>query len=514
MAKKGQQVQLQAELNTDEEWEKFLAKDGLLVIDVYSDWCGPCSGMAANLKKIKLDQGGDLLQLAIAKSDNIEELKRFRGRSEPTWLFVSKGKKVNLLFGCNAPQLTRLILEELKNEEQAVSGEKPREYVSEITELDEIEIRREEAAEAIIRAAREKEEAKREKEFHERKVAECNNILENLSHLGTILIFPSGRDRYHDALDDLLKEASVIATQTEKVNMTEEKLQQMLYFQEMGDEEEYLFDEYSLYDLYNNQCLIIVIKPAHGAEIEDIDSLLLEIVYGPTMKPPGSEDCPYRKMLSEAVDEESGEHITLTGIWAPSVACVKATILRLFFPKLASAYEIPDPEPEPEHLALVFDTRKIRDALHVMSQWPDQIMHYGFFSNEDPHDTELIAKSVQRLEKPAYRDKRTFQEKLIIQVSKKKSECVLAFAQIGPSYISPNPQEGAKECQLFFPDDYAESLTEEEQVFMEEIEMEAEVVEEETKVETEEKEDEEQEMEEEMWEEGMEEELDFDMFDF
>ncbi|XP_050505040.1 thioredoxin domain-containing protein 3 homolog isoform X2 [Diabrotica virgifera virgifera] len=453
MAKKGQQVQLQAELNTDEEWEKFLAKDGLLVIDVYSDWCGPCSGMAANLKKIKLDQGGDLLQLAIAKSDNIEELKRFRGRSEPTWLFVSKGKKVNLLFGCNAPQLTRLILEELKNEEQAVSGEKPREYVSEITELDEIEIRREEAAEAIIRAAREKEEAKREKEFHERKVAECNNILENLSHLGTILIFPSGRDRYHDALDDLLKEASVIATQTEKV-------------------------------------------------------------YGPTMKPPGSEDCPYRKMLSEAVDEESGEHITLTGIWAPSVACVKATILRLFFPKLASAYEIPDPEPEPEHLALVFDTRKIRDALHVMSQWPDQIMHYGFFSNEDPHDTELIAKSVQRLEKPAYRDKRTFQEKLIIQVSKKKSECVLAFAQIGPSYISPNPQEGAKECQLFFPDDYAESLTEEEQVFMEEIEMEAEVVEEETKVETEEKEDEEQEMEEEMWEEGMEEELDFDMFDF
>ncbi|CAG9835280.1 unnamed protein product [Diabrotica balteata] len=433
MAKKGQQVQLQAELNTDEEWEKFLAKDGLLVIDVYSDWCGPCSGMAANLKKIKLDQGGDLLQLAIAKSDNIEQLSRFRGRSEPTWLFVSKGKKVNLLFGCNAPQLTRLILEELKNEEQAVSGEKPREYVSEITDLDEIEIQRHEAAEAIVRAAREKEEAKREKEFHERKVAECNNILENLSHLGTILIFPSGRDRYHDALDDLLKEASVIATQTEKVNMTEEKLEQMLYFQEMQEEEDYLFDEYSLYDLYNNQCLIIVVKPSHGAEIEDMDQLLLEIIYGPTMKPPGSEDCPYRKMLSEAVDEESGEPIKLTGIWAPSIACVKATILS--------------------------------------------------------------------------------QEKLIIQLSKKKSECVLAFAQIGPSYISPNPQEGAKECQLFFPDDYAESLTEEEQVFMEEIEMEAEAVEEETKVE-EERESEEQEIEEEMWEEGIEEELDFDMFDF
>ncbi|VVD05623.1 unnamed protein product [Leptidea sinapis] len=61
--KKAAQVQLQAELNNDDDWNKFLAKDGLLV----------------SSRK--------------AKADTIQSLKRFRNRSEPTWMLIANSEK-------------------------------------------------------------------------------------------------------------------------------------------------------------------------------------------------------------------------------------------------------------------------------------------------------------------------------------------------------------------------------------------------------------------------------------
>lgn len=37
------------------------------MVDVYSDWCGPCAGMQATLKKLKLEVGGDMLHVAMVR---------------------------------------------------------------------------------------------------------------------------------------------------------------------------------------------------------------------------------------------------------------------------------------------------------------------------------------------------------------------------------------------------------------------------------------------------------------
>ena len=63
----------------------------LTVVDVYSEWAGPCNAMANYLKKIKLEVGDELLQCAMANCDTIEALKMFRGHCKPIWLFIIAG---------------------------------------------------------------------------------------------------------------------------------------------------------------------------------------------------------------------------------------------------------------------------------------------------------------------------------------------------------------------------------------------------------------------------------------
>lgn len=121
------------------------------------------------------------------------------------------------MFGASAPKLTRLIIEELKQETDAREGRRER-IEMEIDELTEEERERLAIKENKQREAKEREMKKQAKELLERRTAEAHQILEHLEHFGFILIFPHAKTKYKEALNDLMGEAGVTIAQTEKVS--------------------------------------------------------------------------------------------------------------------------------------------------------------------------------------------------------------------------------------------------------------------------------------------------------
>ncbi|CAL8104501.1 unnamed protein product [Calicophoron daubneyi] len=126
MAKKKVEVALQDEVETQEEWENLLQREGLIIVDVYQDWSGPCKAVVGLFRRLKTELNDDLLQFAVAKSDTIEALEKYRGKCEPCFLFFGGGYLVAAVRGVNPPELERNIIEKLKQEHEVMNGEAER----------------------------------------------------------------------------------------------------------------------------------------------------------------------------------------------------------------------------------------------------------------------------------------------------------------------------------------------------------------------------------------------------
>uniref|UniRef100_A0A1Q3FT98 Uncharacterized protein n=1 Tax=Culex tarsalis TaxID=7177 RepID=A0A1Q3FT98_CULTA len=495
MAKKGGVQQLQAEINTDEEFEKFLERDGLLVMDIFTDWCGPCTGMVSSLKKIKLELGGDNLQLAVCKSDDIEALKRFRNNSEPTWLFASHGKIVNLMYGTNVPKLINMITEELDIELKCRAGEVERKYY-ELHELTPEEQEREDAKRAIEENAERIEKEAAIKKRRDYIIHVFDEIMTNIPDMGITLFMPHVHKDVYKKLNENAEKHDLHFKEKRLVHLNP-KMLEVLHFDCENPIEDDVFEHIFYKDVQayvwklqedvsrtpEDVIADFVQFLTEPSEVLDADGNVEKVIpplieplemhynqndgtWKPLIKNPpkkggkGAKPTPELAAATtssasmssskETFDEESCPKMFVPGVWSPTNRRATAALFYLLFRHLTDHFLPPDPVPEPPHICIVFDAYKKRDVFEVAEKYKRDVMSYGYFTTGDPKTAELIAKTTERY----VRLKPNVNDKLILKCSKATSHAMLALTAVGPCYISQNAVEGQEECALLFPPNY------------------------------------------------------------
>ncbi|XP_017066990.1 thioredoxin domain-containing protein 3 [Drosophila eugracilis] len=507
MAKKGGVQQLQADLTTDEEFEKFLQRTGLLVLDIYSEWCGPCLGMVGSLRKIKLELGGDNLQLAICKAGSISYLNRFNKKSEPTWMFVTNGKAISIMFGTDVPKLVAMITRMLQS---TMAKESHLSY--EITELQPIELQQLEVRNKALRQAEEIElaESRRKRLEYLHSVTDC--IMANLPDIGITVFGPQvNRDMFKklsepaDPLKIQCKDRKVftiLPSDIATVNFAAENplapdVIELLYEKELlmcfWKVEEVLGSPPTVLRQYAHELTKETIKPPdefneeeiivppmivpmevsveipepeqteEDQEHQDAHQLVdtkTENVEDGEEKASPEEVPPVEPTTVPKADQNKTKTVRIPPIWVPSDQRTHAALIYTYFRAQTSTFLPPDPVPEPPHIVMIFDAYKKKDLAILLDTCREDIPLYGFFNGENPQTAVFIANSVDKYNAKPY----VPTDKIVLKVNKVSSPTIPTLMAYGPSYVSTNSVIGHKEATQFFPANYKSALQEEEEL--------------------------------------------------
>ncbi|XP_039311600.1 uncharacterized protein LOC105201787 isoform X2 [Solenopsis invicta] len=477
MAKKAAPAALQTEVLNDEEWAKVLKRKGL--VDVYSDWSGPCTGMVSILKKIKMEIGGDALSYATASCDRVTDLKRFQGKSEPTWMFIHEGQMINLMFGAHCPQFVKMLMTEL---ERVQKGDEHDFSIDVFEKSPEEVVRLKIQEEAKIA----KETAKKSRKVAEAKARYESEMLHwttSLCNETCLLLFPwifkdeEGRRRdkklspaYVELIEELLPENYIVEQELRK-RMNEDLLQQML------DESTYKFSETSKQLLFDGKCMFMRLKIVEGKKNLDVHNHLCELVFNEPTLPESddclSEDC-YAGKHCPAFEVPDKENKKFSFVWTPPNPRNKAFVFRTIFTVYTNTtYPYEDKMAKVPITVFKYDYTRKNDLKMVLEMFGDDVINFGIFEYDKPPEAKMIAKSIEAFEMSV--EEKTGYEIFVCTVKKVGCEAFLGFAGIGPFHVSENPEKAIEESKLYFPDIVAveesqsddeekpEELTEEQQ---------------------------------------------------
>lgn len=87
-----------------EGFGKALAQPGLLVVDFWADWCGPCKMLGPVIEQLAADYDGKCVVGKVNVDDEPELAQRYAVMSIPTVMFFKNGELVDKKIGVMPPQ--------------------------------------------------------------------------------------------------------------------------------------------------------------------------------------------------------------------------------------------------------------------------------------------------------------------------------------------------------------------------------------------------------------------------
>ena len=88
-------------LNDSQFSENVLISKGLVLVDFWAEWCGPCRQLGPILEAIDEEMGGDVTIYKMNVDDSPETASQFGIRSIPTMFLFKDGKQVDTKVGLN-----------------------------------------------------------------------------------------------------------------------------------------------------------------------------------------------------------------------------------------------------------------------------------------------------------------------------------------------------------------------------------------------------------------------------
>ena len=79
--------------------EALVANQGVMMVDFWAEWCGPCRAVAPVIEELTRESNGSVTLAKVNVDENHGLAARYGIRSIPTILFVKQGKVVDQVIG-------------------------------------------------------------------------------------------------------------------------------------------------------------------------------------------------------------------------------------------------------------------------------------------------------------------------------------------------------------------------------------------------------------------------------